>query len=438
MTVNYLKIVLAFVRAASMHSQIKTSRSKSDFLADRIRQCSSAPTILDFAEQLAKALDSETEHLSAVTGSITRIPQNEGQRILIWLRQRPRVAAMIVFLKQDDFNETADLALNTGDIDCLGDKALPSRPYQINIRAACLSPLSHGSDEKSGNATLFRRMAVLCQNDKVLYLPFVSGNSIRGIVRDLLADDLLSRLGIEARRDKPNIALWFFHALYSGGALEEGGNKLLDNCLGKAGASKAEGIKEFRTMFPVLSALGSALGSRILSGRAGAKFGDWKPECREWNNGNDNVGVDSLFEWLYLTRREDHEGHDDHRGMIANTEVLKEGTVLIGGVDFDRTAPVMERAVIEHGLMLLEKHGYIGANNRQGYGKVNIGTPDPKWCVLADDYVDYIETNKNDILKYIEKIGGFKDAQCESDSSSVAKKSKQPGQKSDKLLGDSE
>jgi len=243
---------------------------------------------------------------------------------------------------------------------------------------------------------------VLTTEGNVISMPYYAGNAIRGQMRDLLADDFVRALGLIPRRDRPPLTLWFFHALYAGGALEgnSSADKALKQMIGASGVMKAHGIYQFRNMLPALSLLGCAMGSRILSGRV--RFGDLRPECREWGNGGIPVG--ELFEWIYLTRREDHDEHEEHHGMVANTECLRAGTILCGGLDLDMHATPLERSALGHGLQLLSEVGYIGAGNRRGLGRVKIeydNSPDPK------PYVAFLEENRDAIIGYLNELGAI-------------------------------
>lgn len=307
---------------------------------------------------------------------------------------------MLTTLSSEDFGPTlAQIEVNDASSSGI---ARPDTPHQINISMKCLSPLAHGADGKAGNATVFRRMSVLTDTGNVISLPFYSGNAFRGQMRDLLADDFLRLLGITPRKDRPPISLWFFHALYAGGALEDGGaaEKALKKILGSAGAVKASGIYDFRNALPALSLLGCAMGNRILGGRM--KISDFRPKCRQWGTGETDAS--ELMEWLYLTRREDHEAHDEHHGMIANCECLCAGTEMIGGIDPDMHAMPLEISALGRGLRLMTAAGYVGAENRRGLGRVEITADN-----LPDEapYVEYVTGMRKNILIYLETIGAL-------------------------------
>ncbi len=403
---NALTKTLVLIRAFKNASGVKVKRSFTDFVADRIIQAATERHLISMMERIANLLDVDTSRVNgdAFVGFLKAAQSSEASAVHEWLRQYPRVAAMIASIhSNEEFFESVEQI----EVDGVGDNpgtAFQSPNYDVPICVTCLSPLSHGSDSKAGNATVFRRMKVLSTTGQVLALPFYAGNAVRGQVRDLLADHFLATLGLAPRRDDPPCKLWFFHALYAGGALEENSQqaKKIGEKLGKNGALKADGMHELRNMIPPISALGAALGNRIISGRA--NFGDLRPECIEWANGKSSAGA--LFEWTYLTRREDHEQHAEgnHSGMIVNVETLRSGTRLHGGVDISKHATDIESACISRGLNLLADRGYIGAENRRGFGKVMVEThnlPDP------DVYDSYLSDKKDLILAFLQEIGAI-------------------------------
>jgi hypothetical protein len=401
-----LKRTFDMMRAISKATDIKIHRGFADFLADRIIQAATQADLLGMTERLAALLHTQVEYVGgAKTAAFLRVVNEfDAPAVLSWLRDYPRVAAMILTLKSDD-----DYAASLEQIPIIVsamDKgsALPSAGYDIPLTVTCLSPLAHGADTKAGNATIFRRMQVLSTTGQVLTLPFYAGNALRGQMRDLLADHFLASLGLTPNKAQPPCHLWFFHALYAGGALEENSEqaKLLGKKLGANGAVRADGIHELRNMIPPLSLLGTALGNRVISGRV--NVGDCRPACKEWGNGD--IDAAALFEWTYLTRREDHEDHaaGENSSMIANSECLRAGTVLHGGIDVSDHATPIERACLGKGLALLQQRGYLGAENRRGLGQVTLDiTNAPE----AAEYDAYLSTRRLDILTYLEEIGAI-------------------------------
>lgn len=399
--------VFDMIRAIAQASATKTKRAFADFFADRIIQACTEPTILAAMERLAKTVDVQISEIYQPVLVQFMASINQGKDVLHWLRQYPIIAAMLVTLKKDDYLQ----AIKELQIEAASEKAgvAPAPPpFDIPITIQCLSPFGHGGDNKAGNATLFRRQTILCETGAILDLPFYAGNALRGTMRDLLADHFLATLGFTPRRDKPPINLWFFHVIYAGGVLEESGAALnaIAGKLGKNGAANAGGIHEFRDTLPHLSLLGAAIGNRILSGRV--SFGDYRPRCVEYGNGGKYSH--ELFEWTFITRREDHEAHEEHHGMIANTECLRTGVIMDGGINLSDHISNLEKSALGMGLKLLADGGRIGAENRRGLGSVNIkidNMPDP------DLYQNYLGDKKKQIIKYLGEIDAIPSGQLD-------------------------
>lgn len=172
-TENTLKATLDMVRRLKGATSMKVNRNFEGFFADRIVQSFSRPTLLDSIEHLAKAVDASIEF---VGGKITAqfmaaSNSHDAAAVLSWIREHPRIVAMIAALRDD-----ADYLEAVGSID-FSEAMQPDfsvvglQPmYQINIDCSLLSPLAHGSDAKAGNATLFRRRRVITETGRVLNL----------------------------------------------------------------------------------------------------------------------------------------------------------------------------------------------------------------------------------------------------------------------------
>ena len=405
-----LQATMDMMRALKSASGIKVGRNFEGFFADRILQAVSAPTLLDMIEVLAKSLDVSIEYVGGRrTAAFMQAAHGPlAPAILAWIREHPRIAAMVAALRDDNDYAGAIGAIELPDV--VGAAAgavsdIPAREYDIPIRVRLLSPLAHGSDTKAGNATVFRRRQVITGAGVQLNLPYYAGNAVRGQLRDLLADHFLSMLGLTPRRDKPPVKIWFFHCLYAGGVLEERSKAMaaVDAELGKHGSLRTDGLRRLRDMLPVLSLLGTAIGNRILPGRI--CVGDLRPVCREWGSGD--VPVASLMQWEFLTRRDDYEGKGidaDHAGMIATTECIREGAELVGGIDIDTHISDTEKAALGMGLRLLAGRGKLGAENRRGLGMADIAVdnvPDPQ------PYLDWLRENGDAVVEYLKEIGAI-------------------------------
>lgn len=400
------KATLDVIRSLRSASSIKVNRNFDGFFADRLMQAVGEPTLLAAVNRLAMLLDAEVEYVGgARTAALLSAAASEhAPHVLAWMRAHTRIVAMLAMLgKEEDYRAaiaSLDIAVTTQD----DSKVEISATYDISLTVTCLSPLAHGADTKAGNATLFRRRQMLTPSGRVIEMPFYGGNALRGLLRDLLADDMLQALGLSTSRTTPALSLWFFHTLYAGGVLEEGGGKATDKIeaeLGRNGAVRTEGLRRLRNMLPGLSLLGAAAGNRILSGRIAVS--DLLPCCADLGTGP--LSAHQLIGHEYLTRRDDYEGRTEeerHAGMIATTEVLKPGTVLRGGIDVDRHATEIERAALGRGLQLLAGRGLLGAENRRGFGKVAMtieGAPDPA------PYLTHLAERREEIVAYLSEIG---------------------------------
>lgn len=393
-----------FLSAALAGADMKGSRGTLDTFADRLVKAASEPTLSAAVEHLLRAANVSTDviHPPLAVRMLGVATSDDGPRVLRWWREQAKLVTLLAGTKDRKLVEETLSTVVLPDAQQTG-RAEPRGTYPIMLHATCETPLAHGADGKAGNATLLRRMQVLTSTG-VLTLPYYSGNALRGQMRDLLADHFLTALGLPVSRARPSVAMWFFYALYSGGALEENSEatKALKKQLGDHGAIRAMGIREFREMLPALSLLGCALGNRVLPGRC--QVADLRPVCYEWGTGDRPVA--ELMSWEYLTRREDHEDHQEHHGMIANTEMLRVGTELEGGIDHDDAIGTIERSALGRGIELLIDRGMLGAENRRGLGRVAMlaeGLPDPA------PYDAFLAERKADILAYLQSVGALAD-----------------------------
>ena len=395
-----VRVSVTFCAGALQAMRLQSGRSGNlDLFSSRLVKAASEPTLAGACESLLRSIDADPDsmHPPHVAQMVAVAGSPDGPRVLRWWREQAKLVTLLAATRKPEDREEAIATITLPPAQG-GGRAVPRGSYHIGIRAACETPLVHGADGRAGNATIFRRMDVL-GSDGPLYLPYYAGNAVRGQVRDLLADHLLTALGLPADRSRPSVAMWFFYALYSGGALEERSDatKALGKELGNHGAVRAMGIRTFRDMLPGLSLLGCALGNRVLPGHC--QFADLRPVCYEWGTGDTPVA--EMLTWDYLTRREDHEDHVEHHGMIANSEVLRVGAELEGGVDHDGAMPDIEVAALGRGLLLLQERGMLGGENRRGFGRVRVEIED---CPDPSMYDSFLAERRSDVLSYLRSV----------------------------------
>lgn len=123
------------------------------------------------------------------------------------------------------------------------------RNYRWEGTATALTSIAHGGDTL-GTITYLRREAFLTPTGR-LDIPVLSGNGVRGTLRDIGATLLWEHL------DRPTLPLPAVHALWSGGALVKT----------KAAPLTGQRLADLRRMIAHVSVFGVAAGGRIIDGR---------------------------------------------------------------------------------------------------------------------------------------------------------------------------
>jgi len=124
------------------------------------------------------------------------------------------------------------------------------------------SSIIHNGGEVFTTTSLFRREKFVLPDGKAIDLPVVSGNSMRGILRDISAEILLRKTGING------IDIAAFDLLFSGGSLSEGPEKI-----------DIDKIRHLRKTIPPISVFGGSVQNIILPGKA--KVGKLMLLCKE-------------------------------------------------------------------------------------------------------------------------------------------------------------
>lgn len=141
---------------------------------------------------------------------------------------------------------------------------------RIDIHYRMTAPVSHIGETASTGAYF---NMIRYGSDR---LPVITGNSIRGQIRDAGAAELLNRIGCMVDKET-------FHVLFSGGNV----SGAMKDDVGRA--------KAVRDAFPLLSVLGGALGTMIMAGKLICGFA--YPVCKE---ARDLIGGESDISWREL------------------------------------------------------------------------------------------------------------------------------------------
>ena len=268
------------------------------------------------------------------------------------------------------------------------------RNLRIVGRAKALSPVFHGGDEKTGSVVLLNRMKFLV-NGKHIDIPIISGNSIRGRMRRLLAADFLSNVGYEIDL-KTEKGKKLFHTLFAGGLLTEVEEKetgVLDLTLKKKVVDHILPIRLF----------GASYKNQIVEGRL--KVMHMLPICKElseYTGVESDKSIYSLIGRTFQTRRDElRERSEDEEAV----QMLIEYEVFIPGTEFYHEIIVrndpLDISTIARAIKLWNEDPYIGGKSAIGFGKLKLS-----YDLNADDtlYLKFCEEKKEGILNTLGEL----------------------------------
>lgn len=177
-----------------------------------------------------------------------------------------------------------------------------------------LSSITHNGGESFGISSKFRREKIVQPDGSVEEVPLVSGNSLRGVLRDRGMYDMCGRLGYGVREDTGEVvglSLAAFYFLFSGGSLTSGGSEGLD----------IDRAREIREAIPLVGVFGGAVGNMIMPGKL--RCGKLIPICAETAHLLPEAyrpeAPTSIWEYTQeeMYTRKDDEKNERLRGMIG-------------------------------------------------------------------------------------------------------------------------
>lgn len=261
------------------------------------------------------------------------------------------------------------------------------------------APISHGSDEDFGMEIRLRTLELTVRENGDTYheaVPVISGNSLRGQLRDLLAQDFLDRLSEDD--DPLQVSDTVSAALYSGGSLERTAGA------GKLNRRLINGIREH---IPPLSLLGTAIEDQMIEGRV--DVGQLLPVAMETNSYTGRDEEKSVFEFVdttFYTRQDDRVGgrqeDEDAQQMKYDVQVLVPGTRLHHELTLRSGHTDLDAACLGHAMELFEERPILGGMSSRGHGTVEFeyDTDLPDGAV----YREWVEENREDIRAFVEDL----------------------------------
>ncbi len=227
------------------------------------------------------------------------------------------------------------------------EKVNDLRTIRLDGKITLLAALSH-IGESLGIDSYLSEDLIIGPDGQPVECFLYSGNSFRGILRDMAAKYLLDKLGGVA------IPLETFHLLFSGGSI--GGTQSLD----------IDQARMYRKMLPAFSIFGGGVGNQIMEGKL--KIGSMYPlvaECqRVVPEKYRDPDAPSWRKWTYeksYTRRDDSKQENLRKYIV---EALEEDALLLAPKQQEQQA---QQALLEDGSPVEEKD--LGAQQKEAKAK---------------------------------------------------------------------
>lgn len=284
---------------------------------------------------------------------------------------------------------------------------MPFNLKTIPIFLEAKSQIHHGGDNKTGSETLFRRQEYLVGNTYI-DCPLIHGNALRGVWRREIMEDLGERLDLGYKDEAASFQVNkdVYHALFTGGQFKEVAEK-------DSGKIFFKLKKQMRNLIPPLSLLGTAFMSQQIEGKL--NISHLLPLCSELEHylpseipkkfqNRLNLSVFEQLEFMFQTRkdelREQRKEGEQAVQMLIKYEVMKPGTVFYAEaklIDYSD----LDLSCFAHLLDLWGTNPHIGGKSAVGLGSVK-----PYITMEADSslYLEFIETNRDKITKFLEDL----------------------------------
>ena len=191
------------------------------------------------------------------------------------------------------------------------------RTFLFEGKVQALQYITHNGGQSFGISTKLRREKFIQPNGRCEEVPVISGNSLRGLLRDRAMLHMCKHLGYGVDEEGGRVqglTLPAFHFLFSGGALTSDGGKSVN----------IERARELRKLIPLVGVFGGALQSQILPGKF--KCGKLIPICQETNHllptFYRNEKAPSIWEYLQeeMYTRKDDAKNEHLRPLLAASE----------------------------------------------------------------------------------------------------------------------
>lgn len=271
---------------------------------------------------------------------------------------------------------------------------------RIEGKITALEPISHIGESRSIDSLFAREKQLITSKSgitKVVEIPVVSGNSIRGVLRRKAGYRLLELLGLR----KETLAEGLQHAIFSGGMLKKGA---------EGGVIDTQFVSKIRFNLPIVSLFGSVIGQQMIQSKM--DVGQLIPiSCQTQGRTGipSEISIYSLLDERPATRRDDME--DKTKGTQDPDEQKQQmrytHEVLVAGTEFYhyftlKNCNEMETGAFWSTLAEFSKYPKLGGLGCRGFGMVRLG-----YTIQAEPaqkYEDWVVANKESITKYLHEL----------------------------------
>lgn len=313
------------------------------------------------------------------------------------------------------------------------------KTYSFEGKVTAVTSILHNGGEQNGIATQLRREKVVMPNGEIEKIPVISGNAVRGILRDVGMYDMVQQLGYGIEKDGKiqGLSLNAFYFLFSGGSLtSEGGSGL-----------KVDKFRKMKELIPLIGVFGGAMGNQIMPGKV--KIGKLIPIASETNHllpdkykSPEAPSVWDICQTEMYTRRDD-EKNDKLRDtieenvrlllsgggnkleiaqsstaqqMMYRVESIAAGTMFYWRIILEDPTDLEFESFIQT-LLVFSRAPYIGGRSAVGHGEISVKFDN--WIEidsranlegkevdrpLLQKYQEHLKSRKSEIIEALEEF----------------------------------
>ena len=260
------------------------------------------------------------------------------------------------------------------------------------------TPVFHGGMEKTGSVVLLNRIKYIVDGEPV-DIPYISGNSVRGVWRRLIFADMLRQLEYEIDVSKKGGQM-LYHSLFTGGIL-----KTVDSS--SAGTVDIELKKKVLNLIIPARLFGFSYANQTIESKL--KVGHLLPVCTELEeflpeNLNPKLSFYNLIGRTFQTRKDDLKAERDKKEqavqMMIEYEVFLPGTEFYHEVKLEDPTD-LDISCFARVVELWKQRPFIGGKTSIGFGELNITY---EFEGSSEEYLTFLEKERDEICSLLNTL----------------------------------